>query len=180
MTELETVMRAKMYMDQLSQGIDPISGCPIPDDSTLNNVRLCRCFHYVAGILNQVIQNGGHVGAIEKIPFAISPEQLRRVQISPYPIRITELGDALVQAVGSYDMKRPSATKFSNWLIQKGFLQKESTPDGKNRRVPTATGTALGISAKMRDSQDGPYLALYYDANAQRFLLDNLFEILQG
>ena len=26
MTELETVQRAKMYMDKLAQGIDPISG----------------------------------------------------------------------------------------------------------------------------------------------------------
>ena len=44
MTELETMQRAKMYLDKLAQGIDPISGQEIPNDSVLNNVRLARCF----------------------------------------------------------------------------------------------------------------------------------------
>ena len=42
MTELETMQRAKMYLDKLAQGIDPISGQEIPNDSVLNNVRLAR------------------------------------------------------------------------------------------------------------------------------------------
>lgn len=36
MTELETMQRAKMYLDKLAQGIDPISGQEIPNDSVLN------------------------------------------------------------------------------------------------------------------------------------------------
>ena len=83
MTELETVQRAKMYMDKLAQGIDPISGQELPEDSALNNVRLARCFFYVSGILEQVIQNGGQVGAVEKVDFMITPEQLANVKVSP-------------------------------------------------------------------------------------------------
>lgn len=63
MTELETMQRAKMYLDKLAQGIDPISGQEIPNDSVLNNVRLARCFFYVSGILDQVIANGGRRAA---------------------------------------------------------------------------------------------------------------------
>ena len=180
MTELETVQRAKMYMDQLAQGIDPISGREMPEDTTLNNVRLARCFFYVSGILEQVIRNGGQVGSVSKTDFSITSEQLARVQISPYPIRITEFADALLQAVGSNSMKRLNAVKVTNWLVEKGFLMKEITPDGKSRRVPTAAGRGLGISAQLRQSPDGEYLAIYYDANAQQFLLDNLYAILQG
>lgn len=51
MTELETMQRAKMYLDKLAQGIDPISGDEVPEDSVLNNVRLARCFFYVSGVL---------------------------------------------------------------------------------------------------------------------------------
>ena len=58
MTDLEIMQRAKMYMDNLAQGIDPISGQEVPNDSVLNNVRLARCFFYVSGVLDQVIANG--------------------------------------------------------------------------------------------------------------------------
>lgn len=55
MTELEVMQRAKMYMDKLAQGIDPITGNEMPEDSVLNQVRLARCFFYVSGVLQQVI-----------------------------------------------------------------------------------------------------------------------------
>lgn len=61
MTELEIMQRAKMYMEKLAQGIDPISDQEIPEDSVLNNVRLARCFFYVSGVLDQVIAGGGRV-----------------------------------------------------------------------------------------------------------------------
>lgn len=60
-----------------------------------------------------------------------------------------------------------------------GILCKELGPDGKNRNVPTREGLRLGVSAQLRQSQDGDYLAAYYDPNAQRFLLDHLYAILQ-
>ena len=41
------------------------------------------------------------------------------------------------------------------------------------------SGLRLGLMSQTRQSADGEYLAVYYDANAQRFLLDHLFEILQ-
>ena len=55
---------------------------------------------------------------------------------------------------------------------------KQMGPDGKERRVPTENGLRLGITAQMRQGMYGEYLAVYYNANAQRFLLDNLPGIL--
>ena len=47
MTELETMQRAKMYLDKLARGVDPITDRELPEDTVLNNVRICRCLHYV-------------------------------------------------------------------------------------------------------------------------------------
>ena len=47
MTDLDIMQRAKVYMEKLAQGIDPISDQEIPEDSVLNNVRLARCFFYI-------------------------------------------------------------------------------------------------------------------------------------
>ena len=180
MTELEMMQRAKMYMDQLAQGIDPISQQELPGDSVLNNVRLARCFFYVSGVLDQVIRNGGQVNSGAKSDFSITPEQLAKVQLSPTPIRITEFADLLLQAVDGNTTKKPNVVRITNWLVDKGFLAKEIAPDGKSRRVPTAIGQSLGLSAQVRQSPDGEYLAIFYDINAQQFLLDNLYAILQG
>ena len=36
MTELETLERAKMYMEKLANGINPIDGIPVPDEDVIN------------------------------------------------------------------------------------------------------------------------------------------------
>ena len=38
MTELETLQRAKMYVEKLANGIDPITDFEIHDDSVINNI----------------------------------------------------------------------------------------------------------------------------------------------
>lgn len=179
MTELEIMQRAKMYMDKLAQGIDPVTDHEMPGDSVLNNVRLARCFFYVSGVLEQVIQNGGRVVQGEKRDFHITQEQLNTLVFPDYPVRITEFVDMVHQIVGDASMKKPGVKKITDWLTDKGFLMKELLPDGKSRKVPTPQGQALGLSAKLRQSSDGEYLAVYYNANAQRFLADHLISILQ-
>ena len=66
MTELEKIERAKMYMDKLANGINPIDDTVVPDDDLINNVRLSRCFFFVSDVLRQVIENGGTHGRAER------------------------------------------------------------------------------------------------------------------
>ena len=110
MTELEIMQRAKMYMEKLAQGIDPISDQEMPEDSVLNNVRLARCFFYVSGILDQVIANGGKVVSISQKDFFITDEELRRVNPSQEPIRITQFVDLIMNAINDPDRKRLKTT----------------------------------------------------------------------
>lgn len=44
MNQLEMAKKAKDYMDKLAQGIDPISGETLPENDTLNQLPLARCF----------------------------------------------------------------------------------------------------------------------------------------
>ena len=179
MTELETMQRAKMYLDKLSRGIDPITGNEVPEDSVLNNVRICRCLHYVSGVLDQVIANGGVVGKKAPKPcFVISRERLSGYRFPEQPVRISEFTELLWNCADDPEMKKPSTTVFTNWLLQKGLLRKELGPDGKNQRVPTNAGYSIGISLQSRQGQYGEYAAVVYNESAQRFLLDHLEEIL--
>ena len=175
MTELETMQRAKMYLDKLAQGVDPISGQEVPEDSVLNNVRLARCFFYVSDVLGQVIANGGLIGRKPKLdPFSLNADRLANVQISNEPIRVTQLVDRISEAAGDPGMKKLKTTVITEWLMEKGFLEKQTDPDGKSRRIPTCNGLMIGLSTQIRQGQYGEYQAVFYNADAQRFVLDNL------
>lgn len=179
MTELETMQRAKMYLDKLAQGVDPITNQEVPEDSVLNNVRLTRCFFYVSDVLGQVIANGGVIGGKPKLQaFTISMDQLSKVQISQEPVRVTQLVEMIGLAVDNPQMKKLSTTIITNWLLKKGFLEKQTEPDGKSRRVPTQNGLMIGLSTQTRQGQYGEYQAVFYNAQAQQFVLDNLTAML--
>ena len=179
MNDLNTLMRAKMYMDQLAQGIDPISGQEMPDDSILNHVRLARCFFYVSGVLEQIIANGGKVScSSEKTEFSISPEQIAAISVSTEPIKISEFIDLLFMAANNPMQKKPAATFFTNWLLAKGFLTVMTGEDGKTKRIPSDNGRNIGIISQWKQGMRGEYLAILYTDRAQQFLLDNLYTIL--
>ena len=155
MTELEMIQRAKMYMEKLAQGIDPISDQEIPEDSVLNNVRLARCFFYVSGVLDQVIANGGNVKKTPKKNFYVTEEELRRLNPSPEPIRITQFVELVMNAINDPDRKKLKTTTITDWLIEKGFLSKQADTDGKSKRLPTAMGEQIGLAVKLREGQYG-------------------------
>ena len=179
MTELETMQRAKMYIDKLARGIDPITNREIEEDSVLNNVRLARCFFYVSDILGQVIANGGVVSRKSKpLNFSITQEQLARVQVSNYPVTVSKLIQNICAAVGDPQMKQFSATVITDWLLEKGFLEKDIGSDGKSKRVPTENGRMIGLNMETRQGQHGMYQTVYYNTEAQQFVLDNLFAML--
>lgn len=178
MTELETMQRAKMYLDKLVQGIDPITDQAVPEGDSIKNPRLSRCFQYISGVLEKVIANGGQVCAAEKAPFTITDEQLTKVQLTGEPLRIADFVDLILRATDYQGMKKLSPLKLTNWLLQKGFLIREIGPDGKPRRVPSPAGKELGISAQMCEYKSGEYLGIFYDEKAQRFLLDNIHAII--
>ena len=179
MTELETMQRAKMYLDKLAQGIDPISGAEVPEDSVLNNVRLARCFFYVSGVLQQVIDHGGSVGAShkQKLPFTITPQQTSQVAIPDHGLRITEFIELLSAAVNNPAMKRPGSTVITNWLVERQLLKKITGLNGKQRRVPTELGLQLGLYTESHQGQYGAYETVLYSPDAQRFLLEHIDEI---
>lgn len=134
------MQRAKLYIDKLANGIDPISNQELPEKSTLNNVRLSRCFFYVSGILSQVIENGGVVNAPspwKKTEFTLSDEAMKGFAFSIKPLRITELVGRINDLVDLDAMKKLTTTVVTDWLLEKGFLGIQENQEGKKTRIPT-------------------------------------------
>ena len=144
MEELLKLKRAREYMQALSEGVDPLSGLEIPEDDVANQVRLCRCFAYVASVLDKVIQNGGAVGGGPRIVarLGLTEEQKQAVELSGRPIGITELAKRILAAAGVDRMRGVSGVS-----SRKDSWRRSSTTRGSSSGSPARRGP-LWVSRK--------------------------------
>lgn len=179
MTELEKMQRAKMYIDKLANGIDPLTDTEMTEDKVLNQVRISRCLFYVSEVLGKVIDNGGEIGKkvyVKQQPFYISDEQLSRVEISEDPVGVSIIANR-ISAVLDENVKKVSAVQISGWLLNEGYLT-ENIYSGKKRKVTTSKGEMLGIFTVDGISANNiPYKKNIYDKNAQQFVISHIREI---
>lgn len=181
MTELELLERAKLYMERLANGINPLDGSAIGEEEVVNNVRLSRCFFYVADVLRQVIENGGVAPQPKqsKGSFALPMEKRRAFAFSNEPIIISEIVKRFNDLAADENVTKLTATVLTDWLVSIDMLAVERTPLGNSAKRPTSQGAALGITVQERNGMNGPYCAVVYDRTAQQFLVDNLDSALE-
>lgn len=179
MTELEKMQRAKMYIDKLANGIDPLTDKEASDDSVLNQVRVSRCLFYVSEVLARVIDNGGEVGkkiVVKELPFTVTGEQLAAVEITENAVGVSVIADR-INAVLEDGIKHIPATHISGWLVVNGFLQ-ENVYGNKKEKVTTTKGEALGIFTVDGVSAKGvAYRKNIYSAQAQKYIVENIVKI---
>lgn len=183
MTELEKIQRAKMYMDKLANGINPVDDSLVPDEEVVNNVRLSRCFFFVSDVLRQVIENGGvRPTAAEKKPkkrpLEIPLEKREEFAYSTSPIPASEIAKRINALVEDENTVKLSYSGITTWLAQIGMLEPVTTPEGKKTKYPTEIGKENGITLEERTGARGTYQVVVYDTAAQHFVVDNLDAIL--
>ena len=148
MTELEKMQRAKMYIDKLANGINPLNDLPAAESDVINNIRISRCLFYVSDILRQVIESNG-VQSKEKSgkkPFFLSVDSRKQFSFSATPISISEITKRINDLVDVDTYKKLKHTDITSWLIEINALEVCSTADGKTVKRPTEQGKSLGIS----------------------------------
>lgn len=170
-----------MYMEKLANGIDPIDGSLIPEDDVVNNVRLSRCFFYVANVLRQVIDNGGVTTRprLQKVPFELPMEKRALFRFSDTPIPISEVVKRINALIDEETMKKLSYNTIRNWLFSLDMLEDTLDGEGKTVKIPTGRGEHVGIIREARMGPNGTYFVVVYDRAAQRFILDNLDPIIE-
>ena len=179
MNDLETMKRAKAYIDMLANGIDPLTGEIIENDSVINNVRISRCLFYVSDVLGRAIDNGGEFGKkyIQGLrSFCITAEQAQNIPITDEPVTISVFVKRINEVIDE-GIKPLSAVTITTWLCENGYLAEEIS-GGKKRRISTTKGVSVGIETIDSVSRDGiAYKKNIYTDQAQRFIVENLSNI---
>ena len=176
MTELEKMQRAKMYIDKMANGINPIDDIPAAESDVINNVRVSRCLFYVSDILRQVIENNGSINKTKssKKPFSISAEAQNKFPFSTVPIPVSEITKRLNDLANLDTCYKLKHTSVTSWLMDIGALELRVASDGKNIKRPTQQGVELGISTEKRVGINGTYVVVVYNKEAQQLIVDNI------
>lgn len=172
---MEKMARAKMYIEKLANGINPLNGMEVSEYDIINNVRISRCLFYVADVLGQVINNNGiqKRSSSKKEVFALSSDQIANFEYFSEPVAVSVLVERINSLIDNNVMKKLKSTAITNWLVEIEMLEVLELSGGKTRKLPTEKGKSMGITTEVRNGMYGDYTVVLYNTKAQRFIMDN-------
>ena len=177
---------AIQYIRRMAEGRNPVNNRPAPENEVLTNINVNRCLKFVEEILTDVRSTGGVVGVVKSNSASGKPPL---AEVFPYEVlsgfqyeQDQQISYFLKQIVGLIPEEKSTpvqATMVTDWLRENGYLEKRMFEDiGRENSVPTQKGTDLGIYAEKAGSFPNEYYRVYYNENAQRFIVDNFRRIL--
>ena len=164
------------WINKLANGLNPIDGKVLPDSDIVNNVHISRCLFYVSSLLEGIGKKKPSQQKQYELEFQLTPEIASKVYIAErtgIAMFVKEINKVIPD-----NMQPLAASKVTQWLVSVGYLvEQQSSSDGRKYKAPTELGTSIGMTSAWRDGSQGQYLAISYDANAQHFILGNLFKL---
>lgn len=175
--DLELLKHAKNYIEKMANGINPLTGEVVPDNDTLNNIRISRCLFFVNDILKEVLLNGGIVNPkTKKIPFNLTLESLNKIDYNEN-LSISRFVKKINDLKMNENMEKLKAVDVCKWLVSIGLLE-EKEINNKKVKVPTEVGRNVGMYLEHRFAQYGEYDIVLYKREAQEFIISNFDSLL--
>ena len=66
MEKIELIERSKMYLKLLVDGVHPVTGDAIHDDSAFMDAKVKRCFSFISQILDEYVELSEKVEKLER------------------------------------------------------------------------------------------------------------------
>ncbi|MBR1927604.1 MAG: hypothetical protein IJ840_07670 [Bacteroidales bacterium] len=163
------------WINKLANGMNPLDGSTLPDSDIVNNVHISRCLFYVSRMLEDSGKKTSTRQKQYEREFQLTQEIASKVFIAErtgIAMFVKEINKVIPD-----NMQPLAASKVTQWLVSIGYLVEQQSSDGRKYKSPTELGTSIGMTSAWRDGSQGQYLAISYDANAQHFILENLFKL---
>ena len=143
------------WINKLANGMNPLDGSTLPDSDIVNNVHISRCLFYVS----HVLEDAGKKTSSRQKQYELE-------------FQLTQINKVIPE-----NMQPLAASKVTQWLVSVGYLVEQQSSNDHKYKAPTELGTSIGMTSAWRNGSQGQYLAVSYDANAQHFILENLFKL---
>ena len=187
MTELEKIQYTKSFVDQMANGVNPITGEPIPETDLLRHERISRCMQYVSNILQQTIikteaeQQREQVRRLlsDRPSFTLPYEKRKQISLSDSPVSVSQIVRQINDQIEDPNMRRLQSKQVTEWLTVTGMLAVKNDQKGIPIKYPTDKGKQIGITSEHRSARGETYLVAVYSREAQQFIIDNLDAIIE-
>lgn len=174
--EIEQLQRAKMFMDYLANGVDPVSNTDA-DASTLQNEQVIACFRYISDFLSIQLQSIANKNRSGKKAVYITKEQIALLQVTEIR-KVSEIAKEINRVITENETRNFQPAWINDWLEANGYLCKSDIGD----RIATDKGKQIGITSKLRkwngEGDKEEYNINYYNSVAQSFIFQHLDDIL--
>ena len=182
--DLKRLEVAIQYIRRMSDGKNPVTNRPAPENEVLNNMNVHRCLKFIDEVLSDVHKSGGTVGMVsQRAPKQSVSEIFPYEALAQYKYLQDQQISYFLKQLEEYlpeGQKIPvPATTITSWMRENGYLEKKVLNDtGKENSVPTGKGENLGLYMEKAGTYPNEYYRVFYNENAQRFIIDNFRRIL--
>lgn len=112
---------------------------------------------------------------MQKRDFYIYQEDLIKYPMQEEPLTISKLVKDLNDRYCESDMKKLRIDTITDFLVKQGYL----FINENSRKIPTPKGNILGIIMGYIVDKDGnKHLVNLYTVRAQKYIIDNLYDII--
>ena len=193
MERIELVERAKMYLQLLSNGVHPVTGQSVPQDSAFVDPKVKRCFSFITEVLDEYVALKAKVEQLEKEKekntivvakkqvFTITQEQCNCIKLSKEPISVMALMKNINAVIDAETTEKLSSTRINKWLVNRGLVasEKVKTVTSKTVYKPSDDAVRIGITEEaFVDKKSGEVKSqIKLEERAQLFIIENLEEI---
>ena len=194
MERIELVERAKMYLQLLSNGVHPVTGKSIPQDSAFIDQKVKRCFSFISEVLDEYVELKAKVEQLEKDRekhtivvakkqvFSITQEQCNSIKLSKEPISVMAFMKNINEVIDAETTEKLSSTRINKWLTNRGLVTSEKVQTVTNKTIykPSDVAVRIGIAEEsFVDRKSGEVKTqIKLEERAQLFIIENLEEII--
>lgn len=176
--EFDRIDKAKVVLEKIARGVDPLTGDPVGEDSFLNDARIVRCFYFAGEILDNVL-NGVYSSRSSKSQgFFITPEQKERIRFTSGKIGVNEFSKNINECIDLSRSKKLTGVELNRRLKKMGVLGDADAGGGKKRTALSDESAKYGFEMERRSYNGVEYEMVVINDDGKRYLLDNIETIM--
>ncbi|MBP5230401.1 MAG: hypothetical protein ILO68_01615 [Clostridia bacterium] len=179
------VERSKMYLQSFLDGIHPVTGERLEQETVWSDEKVRNCFRFLLETLDEYLLLTDSVRKLEqggqKRRFAVSEEQRRRIRVHDIPVSARVLSQEINAVIDKNTTETMTEAKLNAWLVARGLADASKVHASVHRTVykPTDAAREFGF---LEDRKIDPITGelqsqIRFDGRAQAFIVDRLDDI---